>query len=353
MFESMAPCRITLWVRCVVRCVAVVRTIPRMTVPVLPGPLLRQRFSVEDTVRLMVVEILLPFSPAPARFLNRGLRIPIEIMVARFLWKLLLPTLNPSPESTFELLVHPPSAWASVWWKFARRALFLTAPTPPIQERMPLEKELPHRTVILIGMLPPLALRQTTRLTTGALCAVLRHRMNLPRFLLEQKPLRMHLLPLLPSCPLARPRRTFPPRNVSLCRWPVRTLHPHLAASAKTSLLGPKATAAFWLAYLLIILIREAGVFPSQSRWQTPLLWSRTLVTSRAESVPMYDMFMLRRLFEIPQSFPLNPLLVRSMASIILSVDPFLPLRQLAGTLWLPLCMATEPLLPTAMLTLA
>lgn len=132
-----------------------------MTTPVLPGRLLRQQFNVLLTVRLMVLAILPPFNPAPARFLNRGLVIPTETIVARFLWKLLLETLIPVPLSSPELLVHPPSAWAKLWWKLVRRAFFLTAPTLPIHENMSLPNEAPQATVILIGTFRPLAMTRT------------------------------------------------------------------------------------------------------------------------------------------------------------------------------------------------
>lgn len=120
----------------------------------------------------MVFRILSPLSPAPARFLNRGLVIPTETMVARFLWKLLGVTLIPvpltRPETVGLVLVQVPRAWANVTWKFARRALFLTAPTPPMHERTPLEQLAPHTMVTLTGTFRPLAPRQTMLLKRRA-----------------------------------------------------------------------------------------------------------------------------------------------------------------------------------------
>ncbi len=135
----------------------------------------------------MVFVILEPFSPAPARFLNRGLVIPMETIVATFLWKLLLETLTPVPLTPPVKAILPlaqvPRACARVAWKFRRRALFLTAPTPPMHERTPLEQLAPHDTVILTGTPPPLAPRQTMLLKSPR-WRTLTHSMNLPSFLL-------------------------------------------------------------------------------------------------------------------------------------------------------------------------
>lgn len=67
-----------------------VRTVPLRTELVILGRKLKHLARVLFIRELMTLCILAPFSPAPARFLNLGLGIPIEITVASFLWTPLL-----------------------------------------------------------------------------------------------------------------------------------------------------------------------------------------------------------------------------------------------------------------------
>lgn len=58
---------------------------------------------------------------------------------------------------------------------------------------------------------------------------------------------------------------------------------------------------------------------------------------SWVESVPIIDVLILRRLFDIVQSLLLNPFLVRSPATMILMLSSPAPGLMLIGTLCLPL----------------
>lgn len=61
---------------------------------------------------------------------------------------------------------------------------------------------------------------------------------------------------------------------------------------------------------------------------------------------------MLRRLLMVPQDEPLNPVLVRSPASMILMLDRLAPGLPLIGTFWLPLVILMELLARKAIMTL-
>lgn len=99
--------------------------------PVLAGPLSRHLVSSLPTRRLIVDPILEEISPLPAREENPGLGIPMEMIVTRFLCVLLLAVSIPVPPSQFLPLTQVPRAWATVVWKFVRRALLLCRGTPP------------------------------------------------------------------------------------------------------------------------------------------------------------------------------------------------------------------------------
>lgn len=67
--------------------------------------------------------------------------------------------------------------------------------------------------------------------------------------------------------------------------------------------------------------------------------------------MPIMDELILRRLLEVLHEEPLNPVLVRSPASIILMLASPAPGLMLIGTFWLPLVILMELLLRKAMTT--
>lgn len=92
------------------------------------------------------------------------------------------------------------------------------------------------------------------------------------------------------------------------------------------------------------------GRFRRKVTRRAPLLW--LILMLRCESsVPMMDELMLRRLLVVPQDVPLNPVLVRSPASMILMLASPAPGLMLMGTLWLPLVILMELLLRRAIAT--
>lgn len=68
-------------------------------------------------------------------------------------------------------------------------------------------------------------------------------------------------------------------------------------------------------------------------------------------NVPIIDEFMLRKLFEVLHEEPLNPVLVRNPANIILILASPAPGLTLIGTLWLPLVILMELLSRNAIMT--
>lgn len=91
-------------------------------------------------------------------------------------------------------------------------------------------------------------------------------------------------------------------------------------------------TLAFALEILGLWISGVTGMLRRQSRAYLQLLW-RTRMLMWAERVPIIEILMLRRLLDMEQLLLLNPLLVRSMASMILMVGPPLMGRLLIGTL--------------------